>query len=150
MPTRRRHLQRSPGLILATHIAQIQRRRPVLRRCGGWVGNEGNAPDQVGDDVEQVRRRQHFQSIDQGRLIGVGLGQDQAPPGLTGGHGEGQHAGYRPQPTIEGQFAGTLDTLQCGGGQLAGSHQQTQRDGQIEASTLLGQIGGSKIQGNTA
>ena len=60
-----------------------------------------------------------------------------------------QRAADRPQIARQGQFTGELVLGKCFGSDLIRGSENAQRDRQIEAPALLGQIGGRQIDRDT-
>lgn len=93
----------------------------------------------MGAHLQQRAGRIDGRVADQRRLIGVGLGQDEAAPATAARHRERhrQRAADRAQFTRQRQLAGEFIVVQGGAGNLTGGGQDAERDRQVK---LLGTL----------
>ena len=145
-------LQRTFGGGLASHVLQVrawrhQRQRPGQghgQRHGGVAGLQG------GHHFEQRARPAHLQPRHACGLAGAALGQHQGAAAALAvrRQGQRQRAAHGPQFAGQRQFARELAGSQPRGVDGVHGRQDAQRDGQVEAPRLLGQIGRSQVDGD--
>ncbi len=59
-----------------------------------------------------------------------------------------QYASHWPDRPGQGQFAKALQAVEGGAGQLAAGGEDAECDGQVEATAVLGQVGGGEVEGD--
>jgi len=144
-----RHFKCALGVRLPFDIGQVMHKSRRWRD-GGLMRRQGGVARQMGADIEQAARRQNGGTGNQRRLIGTRCRQDERAPGPGGGQAHRQGAAHRPQLAGQRQLAGKFMNVQLfrPDGQLTRGNQDPQRNRQIEAARLLGQIGRRQIDGD--
>lgn len=155
---RRGHFHGAPGLQLPLDVAEIRigrqladRLRLVPLQPGGGI-----ARAEVGADIQQGGRREDLRLGQQCGFVGIGGRQDEAAPVAIllllalHGAGHGQRAANGQQLARQRQFAGIFVVVQTIRRHLFGGGEDAQGDGQVEATGVLGQVGGGQVDGNAA
>ena len=93
---------------------------------------------------------QHIVLAGQGRLGGIGLGDQQSTPLVAGRQYRREHPFQRPQRTIQGKLPHTFILCEAFRRNLPGSGKNAQGNGKVEAAAFLGQVRGSQIDGDSA
>ena len=143
------HLQGAAGLKLSAYLGQVGQRPCRLGRARQAMGRDRSLAQQVGHHLEQMIGGQYLELTGQRRLIGIGPRHNQPPPRAARRQGQRQHPLHTAKCAVQRQLADAFGVLQTSGRQLSRGEQQPQGDGQIEATTLLGQVGGSQVEGDT-
>ena len=110
----------------------------------------------MGADLQQILRRQDADALNQGGFGGALQRQNKGSCGLLPRSGlavdcgaHGKRAAYGPQLARERQFAGEFICVKVWRLDLPGGDQDAQRNGQVEAARLLGQVGRRQVYGDT-
>lgn len=138
-------LQRATGDRLADHVAQVGTLGIHRRIIGGDEAAQPVLAAQVGADLEQAVRRQHVDRAGQTCLVGIGPRQDHPAAVATGTERRGQRAVYAAQLASQGQLADELQSGDSIGRHLAAGDQDAQRDRQVKARAVLGQVGRCQV-----
>ncbi|MCW0461863.1 hypothetical protein NB717_002931 [Xanthomonas sacchari] len=136
-------LQDAPRLRLAAHVAQVGKGRGDRGRRGGR--GQGLAAVEQAADFQQGACGVGLHVLRQ-RGLGAVVGRDdQGAPSLGGGQCGRQHAVDRTQFAGQGQFAEEFVLAEHLRVKLAGGGEDAQRDRQVEAAALLGQVGRGQV-----
>jgi hypothetical protein len=141
-------LQGPAGLVLAADLGQVLDRRD---RCGGRRAGTVQVAlaDQPLADLPERGGAGDPQVGDEGGLDQVGLGDDQEPGARpAGGQGGRQDAVDRADVATEAELADGPQALEGGRRHRPGRGQQPDRDGQVEARAVLGQVGRGQGDGD--
>jgi len=152
-------LQRAPGGRLALHVGQvgIGRRRATRGRGHAGkavgrqrVGRHGAFRQKAGHHVQQMARAVHAQAGHQRGFFGAAGRQHQlrVDARLLQRHRHGQRAAHRAQLARQRQLAGKFPPGQPRAVDLAAGRQDAQRNRQVEAARILGQIGRRQVDGD--
>ena len=143
-------LQRAAGNALAAHVGEVG-------DPGWWGGRRGAGPSEVGPagqplpDLAEGGRPDDAEVRDKGGLGQVGLGDDQEPGGRPpGGQGGRQHAADGADVAGQAKLADGPQAVQPGRRDRAGRGEQPDRDRQVEAGAVLGQVGRGQGDGHAA
>lgn len=137
-------LQRPLGLGLADHILQIRHIGQGIRGLG-IRQRQLILTSQPGGDGQQLMGGAHLGILDEGGLRAVLPRHQQGAPRVAAGEHGRQHSEHGPDLAGQGQFPQKFMIEQVFCRYLLGSGENADGDGQIEAATLLGQIGGGQI-----
>ena len=101
---------------------------------------------QVLDDLAERGCADHLQPLDYGRFAGVVVWNDQPPQSLLAGFdGHREYAAHRFERPVERQFARQHRSVERFGRHLLRGGQNAHGDRQIEARSLLTQVGRSEV-----
>ena len=142
------NLQGAFGLHLALHIGQIGAAGAV---DGGLRGDAlpafaAGLAQQMRHHIEQMRRTKHLGGGGQSGFAGTVQGQNQAL--IAAVQAADQAAAHRAQGTREGQLPGKLPAVQSLQRNLPAGGQNPQRNRQVKAARILGQVGRGQIDGD--
>ena len=139
--SRGRNLQGAFRDFLSAHVGQVRTGRGG---AGGQppraVGGQWLIAAQVCGQFEQVGGGVDFAAASQRGLRGVVGGHRQGPPSTDRGQGRRQHPANRAQFAAQAQLGVEFHALGGLDRELARGGQNTQRDRQVEAAALLGQV----------
>ena len=139
-------LQRAPGLELAAHVAHV-RDRPRLGRRGRG-GGQGLAAAEQGADFQQGAGADDLGAGGQGGLAGV-VRRHHQPAARGGGRHRRRQCGIdAAQLPRQAEFADEFGVAQGIGRDLAACGEDAQRDRQVEAAAVLGQVGRGQVDGD--
>ena len=152
----RGHLQRAARAGLALDVGQVgQRRRRggrLARRPGqlARAGGVAVAGQEGLDDVAQRARGADVHALDPRRLGRALRRQHEAARAAALAHGQRQRerAAHGPQLAGQRQLARELAAREARGVQQALRGQHAERDRQVEAARLLGQVGRRQVDGD--
>jgi len=149
MAAGRGDLQRTPCDRLPAHI------REVLALARGGLGRRGRRTierelaAQPRARLEQRRRRQHAQLLDQRRLGRCVRGADQrARPGAPRRLGERERAARAAHAAIERDLADRGDLRERLAGRLLGRDEQAEREREVGCRAFLAAVGGREVHGH--
>ncbi len=134
-------------MILAADVGKVGDRRRV--GTGAWrrrpQHRERRPPGEVRAHFEQAARRMHDRIADQRRLACARLRQHERAAGAARGERHRQRAADRAQLAGQRQFAGEFMRGERRLRELAGGRKHAERNRQVEAAGLLGQVGGRQV-----
>jgi hypothetical protein len=142
-----RDLQRAFGLSLALHVGHIRITRRFTDRRGR-PGLQQLGAGQMCADLQQTAGGVHLRIAYQRRFGRVGFREHERATAAMCAERHRERAANRAQFAGQRELAGKLILRQCIQWQLAGRTQDAERDRQVEAAALLGQVGGSEIHGD--
>src|SRR5579863_7171834 len=124
-------------------------RTSVDTRTGSrWIAAQHCRVEQL-DYIEERGHGIDIDSLDHCSFGGVGLGQDEIGNALFPRQdGDGQHAGDGAHAAVEAELAHEHKAAQVSGAQRAIGAQNADGDRQVEARTLLLNVGGGEIDGD--
>ena len=120
-----------------------------LRRRSVTCAARGSSPIRCRYTSSRLLRREDPRVADQSRRGLVAHGQHERAAGVTGPQGARQSAASGAQPSGEGELPDELVTVQETRVDLAGCGEYAHRDRQVEAPSVLGQFGGSEVDGDS-
>lgn len=144
----RRDQQGTLGGKLALHLVEVGVGLAVQDQAVGLVGFEGLLAVEVRDQFQQVVYGVHHQARSQAGLLGILPWHHQGAPGFAGGKGGRQHALHAAHRPRQRQLAQAFHCVQRGDRHLPVGGQDAQGYGQVEASAILGQVGGGEVEGD--
>ena len=146
------NFQRPPGSGLALHVGQVGVVGRGRTRRGLHPGPTLARVDRLRAEgahhVEQVPGAPNVGVRHQGSLLRTAGRQNQARALAVQGQAGGERAAHRAQLARQRQLAGELPARQARGVDLAAGRQDAQRDRQVEAARILGQIGRREVDGD--
>ena len=151
MATRGGDLHRSPGLLLAFHLAEVNvelgRAAGVRRRAHQW---QRHLAFQVAEHLAQRGYRIDVQFLHQRGLGRIVAWNDQrAHPQGPGRQRDGEHPRHGPNAAVEGEFAKQHRPIQVGA-DLFGRRQNAHRHGQVERRPFLSHVGRREVHRDLA
>ncbi len=153
MAARGRDLDRAPGLGLAPHVREVDRRRRKLRigvpSIDGRGRFERRGPREVRDHAPERPGHEDLEPADGRGLRGV-LGSDDEPaqPRLARRERGGERARHGARPAVEAQLGEEEPPLQPRGLHPRLGGDDRHRDGQIERRALLAHVGRREVDDN--
>ena len=155
MAARRGDFERPLGMGLAPDVGEVLVEAPRLpvelphrkRLGGGYLLLAG----QIGERLAERLHADDLNPLDDGRLGHVGTGQHDARQPLgTRPERQRQDAPHRHHRTVERQLAREHRPLQPLGRDALHGRKNSHGDGQVEAGTLLAQVGRSEVDHHLA
>ena len=152
---RRSDLQRPLGMSLSLHVGEILAvtrpgERGVLPRCGTGRRDLRHAVQAV-DHLAQRLRAEHLDALHHGRLGGVVRRQHDPPqPGVAGTDRQRQHAPHGLERPVERQLPDEHRIGHGAGRDALHRRENPHGDRQVEARTLLAQVGRRKVHDHLA
>ena len=141
--------QRALGVGLPADVGEIRQRRR-LDRLGRGRLRQQILPAQVSAHLEQRPGGQHACVAHQRGLGRGAAGQHERAAGVLGGEHHRERAADRSQFAGQRELARELVRVECRLRQLTVGGENAERDRQVEASRLLGQVGRRKIDRHPA
>ncbi len=147
-------LHRALGVVLAFDVVEVEvedRFRQVADRRLPVEGFHGKPVVKKGHHLGQRIDRVDLKVLNHGGLVRVGDGyEDSAHPGGFRAEGNWQNTRDGANRSVQRQFADEGGFPQAGGFHLAGGRQQSRGDGKVQAGTFLANVGGGKVDGDSA
>ena len=158
MRSRGRDLERAPGGGEAAHVGEVEGLVVGVVAVGpvvapGRGGDRGplRLALQAQEELAEEARRSHLHVLDQGRLGGVRLRDDDRVH-ATGAErvDEHEHPGHRPHRAVEPQLAQHADAVEHACGEVVLGGERTERDGELESRTGLAHPAGREVDGDAS
>jgi hypothetical protein len=150
MTAGRGDLERALGALLSLDVGEIEGGSLHLQDFGPWPREHLRALEMIGELYEGSCRNDLDVRAGPGRFRSAGCRAHQALAARVGTDGGGKHAGDRRDRAIEAEFAEhgeARDGVMRNG---ADGRHQPKRDRQVVVTAFFRQVGGRKIDGDTA
>ncbi|GAO74197.1 uncharacterized protein MrH_0503 [Meiothermus ruber H328] len=133
------------GLGLALHVQQVEGCFSRFRLRAGTGGGQVFLALQEAHHLGQVGRPKHLHPLDEGGLLGRGLGHQESVALLVGPQRQVHRAGHRAQLTVQAQLTRRRKALQGLERNDPLRTEQPQRDGQVVVGAFFAQLGRGQV-----